>query len=391
MNLDPPPRRIAVFRALQLGDLLVSVPALRALKHGLPGARLTLIGLPWAATFVARFAHLLDDFLEFPGHPALPERACDLARWPEFLRRAQAARFDMAVQLHGSGGTVNALLGLLGARATAGFHEPDGDGADQPGFLPWPAADHEIHKCLRLTRHLGLPPAGEHLEFPLHAADHAALHAALRVASDNVASDNSPGAGGGISRATGDGALPRPYAVVHAGAQLASRRWPAGRFAQVADWLATRGLRVVLTGTVGEAPLTRAVCAGLGASARERTLDLTGRTDLGALAALIDGARLVVCNDTGVSHLAAALGTPSVVVASGSDPGRWAPLDHGRHRVLAHWTDCRPCAHAACPFPGHPCAAGVPVAAMLAACEDLLATGDGRAAAPGTAPGPPLP
>jgi ADP-heptose:LPS heptosyltransferase len=94
---------------------------------------------------------------------------------------------------------------------------------------------------------------------------------------------------------------------------------------------------------------------------------------------LIDGARLLVANDTGVVHVAAARRTPSVVIACGSDPRRWAPLDAALQQVLHHPVPCRPCAHAECPI-DHPCAAGVQSAAAVAAAAALLASTASRAA-----------
>jgi ADP-heptose:LPS heptosyltransferase len=98
---------------------------------------------------------------------------------------------------------------------------------------------------------------------------------------------------------------------------------------------------------------------------------MAAKTHLGSLAALIAGADLLVSNDTGVAHLAAALHTPSVIVSSGSDAARWAPGDAGLHRTLAHDVECRPCLYEECPI-GHPCALGTTVEAVVAEAADLL-------------------
>lgn len=348
----PPPERLAVLRALQLGDLLCAVPALRALRHAFPDTEITLVGLPWARDFAARFAHLVDGFLEFPGWPGLPERPVDLAGVPRFLEQAQAARFDVAVQLHGSGGLTNPLVVAMGARLNAGFYVEGNLCPDPHRFLPWPQQGHEIERCLALIAFLGVPTAGTTLEFPLRAAD-------LEAAAWTM---------------TAHGLRPGEYVCVHPGARLPSRRWPAAAFGAVAAQLARLGLRVVLTGTADERAVTHAVAGAAGCD----VVDLAGATPLGTAAALIGGARLLVCNDTGVSHVAAALRVPSVVVCCGADPYRWAPLDAARHRLLFHPVSCRPCAYAECPI-GHPCAAGVSASAVIDAAVTLLDAPPARA------------
>jgi ADP-heptose:LPS heptosyltransferase len=142
--------------------------------------------------------------------------------------------------------------------------------------------------------------------------------------------------------------------VVHPGARLPSRRWPVERFAQVASGLAAEGWPVLITGSPAEAEVTGALAAMLGKSA----CDLTGKTTLGGLAALVADARLLVCNDTGLAHVASAVRTPAVIVASGSEVARWAPLNRGLHPVLHDDPPCRPCVHAVCPT-GHECARAI--------------------------------
>ncbi len=340
------PREIAVFRALQLGDLLCTVPALRALRSAYPKARITLIGLPWARAMVERFHRYLDAFLAFPGFPGLPEQPVDAAAFPDFVRAAQRGKFDLALQLHGSGALSNPLVMLLGARRTAGYFRAGDYCPDADSFFPWQPHEHEIHRYLALLRRLGIPADDVALEFPLTEQDRADLRRS----------------GAGIALAE------RNYVCVHPGSQLPSRRWHAERFAAVADALAEDGLDVVLTGVAGEAGLTRAVARAMQAPA----IDLAGKTTLGGVAALLEGARLLISNDTGVAHVAAARGTPTVRISCGGDVGRWAPLDDHIHRVVHHSVDCRPCTYAICPL-GHPCAEGVTAAAVIAAARALLA------------------
>src|SRR5690606_25635378 len=173
-------RSIAVFRALQLGDMLCSVPALRALRAGFPMARITLVGLPTATAFLERYPALLDELLPFPGAPGLPEQPARRSGLGRFYDGTRARRFDLALQLHGSGKLTNAIVARLGGRRMAGF-VPSGMPAPQ-GFVPWPEAMPEPLRYLELTRALGLPDDGPALEFPLGPADHAEA-TALMVAT----------------------------------------------------------------------------------------------------------------------------------------------------------------------------------------------------------------
>jgi ADP-heptose:LPS heptosyltransferase len=303
--------RIAVFRALQLGDLLCAVPALRALRNAFPLAEITLIGLPWARDFVGRFNRYLDAFLEFPGYPGLPERPIHLAAIPSFFEQAQQQRFDLLIQMHGNGTITNPLAMLVGARQIAGYFQAGAYCPAQTTFFPYPEGQPEIWRHLKLMELLGIPVhgsgLGEELEFPVSPEDAEALKA--------------------LEHTVG---LRPPYICFHPGGRGKARRWPADRFAHVADQLTSEALQIVITGTAEEA----ALAAEMEQRMRRTAVNLVGRTDLGILGALLQRARLLVSNDTGVSHVAAALRVPSVIICMGSDPVRWGPLNRERHRVL---------------------------------------------------------
>lgn len=344
------PRRIAIFRALQLGDLLCAVPAWRALRAAYPDAHITLIGLPWARDFAQRYRHYIDGFIEFPGAPGLPERNADASAGPGFVQRVRAMQLDLLVQMHGSGELTNPLVADWGARAVAAFHR-GADERDAAGVrLAWREHEQEVLRNLRLVAAVDAAACGAHLEFPVHPAE--------QRAADRL-----------TSMLRGD------FACLHPGARYPSRRWPAERFAAVGDALAERGLQVVITGAAEESALARSVMRHM----RHPAADFTSRTTLGSLAALVGRARLVVCNDTGMSHVAAAVDAPSVVISSGADAQRWRPLDEARHRMLWHDVHCRPCAHRVCPT-AHECALGVGVEAVTAEAQRLLERETARAA-----------
>lgn len=321
--LEEQPRKIAIVRALPgLGDLLCAVPAWRALRAALPNAEIQLVGLPAAEGIVKRFPRYIDGLIEFPGYPGLPERSFDPARFGNFLQYVQQQEFDLAIQMQGSGLVTNPFTVLLGAKYNAGFYLPGQYCPDTERFLPLPAHEPEICRHLRLMEFLNVPLHGDDLEFPISREDEAAFATLPEVPR----------------------LRPGSFVCLHPGASIEERRWPVASFAAIGDALAAQGFRVILTGNAAEKNLTEAVANAM----QSPSLNLAEQTDLGSLAVLLTKSRLLISNDTGVSHLAAALRVPSVVIFTASDPVRWSPLNRQRHRIVVGPTaEKNPCVHAA--------------------------------------------
>jgi ADP-heptose:LPS heptosyltransferase len=162
----------------------------------------------------------------------------------------------------------------------------------------------------------------------------------------------------------------RRYVVVHPGASVPARSWPAPNAAASVAALVRAGRRVVVTGSAAEAALTEAVSGG--APDDDLVIDLGGRTSLAELAAVLDGATCVVVGNTGPAHLAAAVGTPVVSLFAPTVPAaQWAP--YGVPVVLLgdQNAPCRASRARVCPVPGHPCLTGVGADAVLAAVADI--------------------
>lgn len=285
---------LLALRALGLGDLLTSVPALRALARAFPDHRLVL-ATPRALWPIVGLTDAVDGTVDASG-----------------LGPLRVAAPAIAVNLHGRGPQSHRTLLATRPSALLAFGHPDVPAsADGPA---WTADEHEVARWCRLVGHYGIE------------ADPADL--ALRTPS---------------------GVPPDPeLTVVHPGAGSEARRWPAERWAEVAAAEARGGRRVVVTGSARERPLALRIAAG---AALPAGAVLAGRTDAADLAALVHGAGLVLSGDTGVAHLATAFGTPSVVLFGPTSPARWGPPpDRAQHVAL--WAGSTGDPHATTVDPG---------------------------------------
>lgn len=265
---------LLVLRALKLGDLLVAVPALHALRRAYPGHRLRYAAQGW-----------LTEALDLVGgFELLPTHGLDVPL------AVEPGTVDVAVNLHGSGPESQGRIDAIRARRTIGHGSEHRDGP------LWHPELHERERWVRLLEWHGID--ADPLDFGLDA----------------------PAIASPVPAAT----------VLHVGAAYGSRLWPADRFAAVASLLAEAGHTIIFTGGAGERERALDVCtrAGLPVAAV-----FAGRLGLGEFAATVAAARLVISADTGAAHLASAYGTPSVVIFGPAPPEIWGPPP-GPHVVL---------------------------------------------------------
>jgi ADP-heptose:LPS heptosyltransferase len=334
-------RRVLVARMDSMGDVLVSGPAVRAVAasaevvllagpQGASAARLLpgvsevrVLAAPWI-TGTARPVDdaLVEEVRALVGETGIDEAVVLTSFHQSPLPLAMLLRIAGVGRI--TGASVDAAGGLLDVRLIPG--------EDLSEDLPEPV------RALRIAAAAG---------FALPAGDDGRLAVDLP--------DERPAA-------AGDGR----YVVVHPGAAVPARAYPADRCAAVVGLLAARGHRVLVTGGPGELALTSEVAGAVG-------VDLGGALDLGELAAVLRDADAVVVGNTGPAHLAAAAGAPIVsLFAPVVPPVRWAPYGVPVELLGDQDAACRGTRARVCPIPGHPCLASVQPEAVVDAAERLI-------------------
>lgn len=298
--------RILFIRTDRLGETLLNLPAIAALRTGLPRASLTLLVHPDLQALMQGMSGV-DEVLAMPTNPG-PwwRRAIRLAR------QLRPKRFD-AVMVSNPKKELHVAVWLAGIPCRVGY------GRKWGVLLTHRLTDgkalgrrHEVEYNLELVRALGVPAAPAAFRLTPSARDQ--QDAAQLLASHGVAETD-------------------PFIAVHPWSSNPGKEWPGERYRALVRSIAQRGgPRVVLIGGLEEQSRVPAILAAGGSAA-----SLVGRLTLTQLAAVLRRAALLLSNDSGPVHLAASVGTPTVVLFGTRDPAagpqRWGPWGEG-HAVI---------------------------------------------------------
>lgn len=347
-----PPHRILLLRLERIGDLLMSAAAIEAVRASAPGASIDLVVGSWNRDVAARLRGV--DRVETLDAPWLARGApgATTGAMLAAARRWRTRGYDLAINFEGDIRS-HALLAIAGAPRRVGFAMAGG------GPLLTDVVEHSPDR---------------------HTADNAAALIAAAFPGESYARSGAPAPfrlDVPLEARRAAAALVSPqgrYLVVHASGGRAIKQWDVDRFAEATTRIARAlGAAVVLSGAPGDAAITAQVRAAQPPDVP--VVDLTGRSDLLVLAAVLEDARLVLTGDTGPMHLAAAVRAPVVAVFGPSMPWRYGPRDTA-HRVVRVDLWCAPCNRIRKPparCVGHTpdCLTGVTVDAVVDAARDL--------------------
>lgn len=348
-------RRLLIRAPNWVGDAVMALPALRELRRIFADSHLTIASRS-SVQGLFEDELLADDFITLNAGNGLFAGAARVFSEATSLRHA---RFDIAVLLTNSFGT--ALAARAGAVKSIAGYATDARRALLNHVIPFEAG----HKSLHQVRYyLNI---ASHIELSILGGSSVALNAEPRLSVSDVKLQRARTflQHYGIGTSAADSAI----LVINPGAtNSTAKRWPAERFARTADrFNELQQLQTVIVGTAGDKTVANKVAEQM----RSRSAVIAGETSIAELKGVLACARLVISNDTGTSHVSAALGIPTVVVFGPTEHVSTRPLSR-RAAVVRHQVECSPCMLRECPI-DHRCMTRVEVDDVYVAAQTLLA------------------
>lgn len=302
-------QKIAVLRANRLGDFILALPALQALRRTFPQSEIVLLGREWHEDFLKDRPGPVDRVVVVPpipgiiGNPGLKENPYQVE---QFFQEMAQEHFDLAIQVHGDGRYSNPFVRRLGARMTVGTRMPEAIPLDL--WVPFTYSQSEILRHLEVVSLVG--------------AQAAVLEPHLSVTKRDLVEANE------IMNKDG-----KPLVVIHPGAENPRQRWPVEKFAMAADALAFSGAHIAIIGTEAEQDLVRDVQETM----TVKSDNLCNRLSIGGLAGYLSQSSLVISNNTDYLRLAWSVGTPTVGIYWFGSLLTNGPLIRAKHRPAVSW------------------------------------------------------
>ena len=334
-------RRILVVRLRSVGDTVLATPSLFSLRRFLPFAQIDILLEDWVAP-VLEGSDLINRVMTVP-------RSGQSAR-ARVARELRAARYDVVYNLHG-GTTATFLTRATGAKYRVGFEHYQyarlhNHAAPSAAKLWGRSQLHSVEQQLALLGWTGVP-----------VTDRPPTQLTITAKADQAVTDR-------LRAANVDG----PFVLIHPSAAFDTKRWAAEKFALVTEELAARGFKSVITVKDDEAQILESIAA-------QSTAPLTAMKALSLpeVAALATRSKLFLGNDSGIAHIAAAVGTPSVVIFGSSNRAHWRPWTTKPNEIVFEEMPCQPCPGYSCAeFEKPECILRVPVERVVAAIDRVL-------------------
>jgi ADP-heptose:LPS heptosyltransferase len=303
-------KKIAILRANALGDFIVTLPAISAIRTSYPHAEIVLLGKPWHLEFLKGGRTPVDRVIVIPvckgirEERDIEENAGELEIFFNSMRKEQ---FDIAIHFHGKGIAANPFIKNLGARVTAGLTSPEAAPIDRS--VDFYYYQPEVMRYLEVVRLIGAAPVMPEPEIKLLQED---KNEALNFLKNFPAS---------------------PFIVIHPCGMDKRRMWIGEKFARLADIIQQKKYQIIFTGSEQDSETVSSIIARM----KYPAVNACGKFSLGGLAAIFSLSDLVISIDTGPLHLARAAGAKTIGIYWAPNLINWGPLSRALHRPVISW------------------------------------------------------
>ena len=303
-------KKIAILRANAVGDFMVTLPAIEAIRAAYPNAELVLLGKPWHKEFLVAGRSPVDRVIVVPVMKGIRDEKNikeNIREQETFFEEMQKEHFDVAIHFQGNGVSANPFIKRLNASLTVGLTSENADKIDRA--IDFYYYQSEVIRYVEVASLIDAKPVS--------------LEPQLNVLKHDV--EEVKGLLSLLDK--------KRFVVLHPFATDIRRAWPAENYIPLADWFCEQNIEVVFTGLREESDEVEKIICKM----KHKAINTCGAVRLGGLAALLQKSCLLIAGDTGPLHLARAVNTPTVGIYWAPNLINWGPLTRSIHRPVVSW------------------------------------------------------